>query len=177
MDIGREYTERWHHHMQIRDAVGADLLLGSTWMEPLLDLSMRALAPGYAGRDAPVHPSVVVAVTGQTSGAWSLVRESAAWTVYRGSASAPAARITVDADAIWRMLYNAYASDEARRRAQRRGRSETHRAVLRCQVGDGVSRRRERRPARVSSVFARFRGRRRWNDHGPQSISRPVARW
>ena len=32
MDIGREYTEWWHHQMQIRDAVGAPLLLEAKWL-------------------------------------------------------------------------------------------------------------------------------------------------
>src|SRR3954471_4688653 len=35
MDAGREYTERWHHQAQIRDAVGAPLLLAPRWMAPL----------------------------------------------------------------------------------------------------------------------------------------------
>jgi uncharacterized protein (TIGR03083 family) len=114
MDIGREYTERWHHQMQIRDAVGADLLLGPAWTVPLLDLSLMALPPVYAGCDAPEGTTIVVEVTGPVSGAWSLVRERAAWTLWRNTTSRPAARITIDADSIWRMLYNAYTSGEAR---------------------------------------------------------------
>lgn len=46
-DVGREYTERWHHQMQIRDAVGAPLLLERRWLHPLLDLSVRALPRAY----------------------------------------------------------------------------------------------------------------------------------
>jgi uncharacterized protein (TIGR03083 family) len=121
MDIGREYTERWHHQMQIRDAVGASLLLEPAWMDPLLDLSLRALPPVYAGCDAPEHTTVVVEVTGQMRGAWSLVREQAAWTVRRGASSSPAARIAIDADAIWRLFYNACTSGEARLRARVEG--------------------------------------------------------
>src|SRR5258705_27179 len=45
MDIGREYTEGWHHQMQIRDAVGAPLLLDAKWLTPLLSLSVRAIRP------------------------------------------------------------------------------------------------------------------------------------
>src|SRR5438270_2949035 len=43
MDSGREYTEWWHHQMQIRDAAGrSPLLLERQWLEPLLDFSLRA---------------------------------------------------------------------------------------------------------------------------------------
>src|ERR1051325_933044 len=35
MDTGREYTEWWHHQMQIRDAAGAPkILLDERWLEP-----------------------------------------------------------------------------------------------------------------------------------------------
>ncbi|HEV2719077.1 MAG TPA: maleylpyruvate isomerase N-terminal domain-containing protein, partial [Thermoanaerobaculia bacterium] len=48
MDTGREYTEWWHHQMQIRDAVGAPPLLVARWLAPLLDFSVRALPRAYA---------------------------------------------------------------------------------------------------------------------------------
>ena len=51
MDIGREYTEFWHHQMQIRDAVNAAPLLQRRWLHPLLDLSVRAFPRAYAGRE------------------------------------------------------------------------------------------------------------------------------
>lgn len=31
LDIGREFTEQWHHQMQIRDAVGAAPLPDPAW--------------------------------------------------------------------------------------------------------------------------------------------------
>ena len=117
MDIGREYTERWHHQMQIRDAVGAALLLEPKWLDPLLDLSLRALPPVYAGCEAPDGAALTIEVTAQMNAAWTLRREHRGWILYRGRSVAPTARITLDADVIWRVLYNAITADEARRRA------------------------------------------------------------
>src|SRR5687767_9501737 len=51
MDTGREYTEVWHHQMQIRDAVNAPGLLEGRWLYPLLDFSVRALPHAYAATD------------------------------------------------------------------------------------------------------------------------------
>ncbi|MEO8034854.1 MAG: maleylpyruvate isomerase N-terminal domain-containing protein, partial [Acidobacteriota bacterium] len=53
LDVGREYTERWHHQMQIRIAVGADPLLQRRWAHPVFDLSMRALPRAWAEVSAP----------------------------------------------------------------------------------------------------------------------------
>jgi uncharacterized protein (TIGR03083 family) len=116
MDTGREYTERWHHQMQIRDAVGAPGLLRHRWLHPLLDLSVRALPRAYEGAAAPEGTAVVLQVQAEGENAWSLVREAARWTVFRGAAPDAAARVTVDADTAWRILYNALPADAARER-------------------------------------------------------------
>ncbi|HEX5759133.1 MAG TPA: maleylpyruvate isomerase N-terminal domain-containing protein [Thermoanaerobaculia bacterium] len=114
-DVGREYTELWHHQMQIRDAVGAPLLLERRWLHPLLELSVRALPRAYAGLDAAAGSAVVLEVEGEAGGAWSVVREADGWRVFGGAAPAPAAGVRLDADAAWRLFFNAPAA--ARERA------------------------------------------------------------
>ena len=46
-DIGREYTERWLHQQQIREAVGAAGLTDREWLHPTLDIFVRALPFTY----------------------------------------------------------------------------------------------------------------------------------
>jgi uncharacterized protein (TIGR03083 family) len=50
MDTAREYTERWHHQQQIRDATGRAPLTGREWLHPVLDTFVRALPHTYHGR-------------------------------------------------------------------------------------------------------------------------------
>jgi uncharacterized protein (TIGR03083 family) len=108
MDTGREYTERWHHQMQIRDAVGAPpVLLEPRWLDPLLDLSVRALPHGYAAVDAPDGARVGFAVDGDDAWAWTVAREGGGWTLRAGADPAAAARVRATPDAGWRLLYNA----------------------------------------------------------------------
>jgi hypothetical protein len=114
MDVGRDYSERWHHQMQIRDAVAAPGLLERRWLEPLLDLSVRALPRAYADLAAPAGTAVVFEVTGEEGGAWSVVREAAGWRVYRGAADSPGAVVRGAPDAAWRLLYNALPAERAR---------------------------------------------------------------
>ncbi len=121
MDTGREYTERWHHQMQIRDAIGAPRLLAPPWMEPLLDFSVRALPPAYDAVTAPDGAAVTLAVHGETSAAWSVVREASAWHVRRGWPDTPDAVVHVAADDAWRLLYNALPPDALRQRVRVEG--------------------------------------------------------
>jgi uncharacterized protein (TIGR03083 family) len=120
-DVGREYTERWHHQMQIRDAVGAPGLLERRWLHPLLDLSFRALAHAYRATRAPDGTGIVVHVTGEAGGTWSLIREGAQWQLFRGRAPAAATALTLDPDSAWRLLYNALPRVEAIKRTRIEG--------------------------------------------------------
>jgi hypothetical protein len=95
MDVGREYTEWWHHQMQIRDAVSAPpVLLEERWFRPLLELSLFVLPHSYRALEAPSGAALVLDVGGA---AYSLVRGDGGWAVQRGEASGTA----------WRLLYNA----------------------------------------------------------------------
>lgn len=117
MDVGRDYTERWHHQMQIRDAVGAPGLLERRWLYPLLNLSVRALPRAYASVLAEDGTALVLEVTGEAGGAWSLLRGEGAWTVLEGVSPAPAATVRLDPDSAWRLLYNALPPEAAREKA------------------------------------------------------------
>ncbi len=116
MDIGREYTEFWHHQMQIRDAVSAVPLLQRRWLHPLLDLSVRALPRAYANVGAPTGTAIVFEVAGDGTHEWTLVRAESGWNVWRGRHDQPATAIRTDADTAWKILYNALPGDRASQR-------------------------------------------------------------
>lgn len=116
MDVGREYTERWHHQQQIRDAVGRPGLTEARWMRPVLELALRALPRAYAA--APIADGAALAfhVEGDGGGWWSLRRANGAWTLHEGHAERRTGVVTMDADTAWRVLHHALPSDRARGR-------------------------------------------------------------
>lgn len=107
MDTGREYTERWHHQMQIRNATARPLLLDPHWMDPLLDISVRALPHAYRGLAAPAGTAITLDVGGTTTGTWTLVRSDRDWQLRSGPIADAHAVVRLSADNAWRMLYNA----------------------------------------------------------------------
>jgi hypothetical protein len=132
MDLGREYTEWWHHQMQIRDAVGEPRLLVPHWMEPLLDLSVRALPVAYASHPAPDGVAITLEVHGPTEGAWSVVRDEGRWRVVRGRPNAPDALIRIGTDDAWRLLYNAVGSPGLEHRIEFHGNRDLALPLLRA---------------------------------------------
>jgi len=113
MDLGREYTERWHHQMQIRDAVGRSRLLTPFWMEPLIEFSIRALPKAYAAVVAADGTAVTLEVRGETSGSWTLLRDHGGWELRRGRPVEPATVVSVATDDVWRLFYNALPAEAA----------------------------------------------------------------
>jgi uncharacterized protein (TIGR03083 family) len=111
-DIAREYTERWHHHQQIAEAVQAPGLTARRYLYPVIDISMRAMP--YAYRDVPAPPTTAVTfeVTGEAGGAWTLVRDSDRWRLFAGSLPHVAAHVRVDQDTAWRMFFKRRSRDQ-----------------------------------------------------------------
>ena len=54
LDIGREFTEVWHHGAQIRDAVGAGPFSNPEWLRAVLRIAMHVLPHAYRRLAAPL---------------------------------------------------------------------------------------------------------------------------
>jgi uncharacterized protein (TIGR03083 family) len=113
-DMGREYTEHWHHQAQIRDAAGAPGLYERRWLHPVIELCLYALPVAFRGLDRPAGAALVLEVTGEAGGTWTLVRTGDAWKLWRGAAERPAANAQMDGDTAWRLFFNALPAEAAR---------------------------------------------------------------
>jgi uncharacterized protein (TIGR03083 family) len=106
-DIGREFTELWHHQAQIRLAVDAPALAAPRYLRATLEIALRGLPYAYRGVEAPTHTSIVVAIHGPAGGMWTLVREGDRWAILSGCAEKPDAAIRISDQNAWRLLFNA----------------------------------------------------------------------
>jgi uncharacterized protein (TIGR03083 family) len=127
-DTAREYTERWHHQMQIRIAAGArgnpGVLAARRYLEPLLDTAMLVLPHAYRDVKAAEGTSIVLRVIDEIPDAlgdasrgeepivWTLRREGQRWRVYRGESAQREALVVGSADAMWRLFFNALAPEK-----------------------------------------------------------------
>jgi uncharacterized protein (TIGR03083 family) len=121
MDTGREYTEKWHHQAQIRDAVGATALDSRRWLGPVIELSMYALPRAFRDVAASAGSAFSVNVEGEAGGVWHIVSVQGGWELREGEALEPSARVRLDADTAWRLFFNALGRDEAARLVEASG--------------------------------------------------------
>lgn len=112
-DIGREFTELWHHQEQIRIAIGAPSLEDPRYLQAVIEVSVRVLPHTYRFVDAPDGAAIVLDVTGPAGSVWTLTRDADRWQLYAGAADAPTTRIGVSDDAVWRLFYNAVKAEAA----------------------------------------------------------------
>lgn len=106
LDVGREYTERWHHQDQIREAVGVPRLDAPYWLRPVLEISLRALPFAYRSMTASEGEVVQIFATGPVGGTWALVREASGWGLFSGRVTEPTCRITLDGTTLAKLLLN-----------------------------------------------------------------------
>lgn len=129
-DVGRDYTELWHHQAQIRLAVEAELLESGRWLHPVLALAVHGLRRSLATLDRPEGTTLALSITGGAGGDWFLVRSSAGWVVHEGPAATPAATVTLPDRIAWRSFFNALSVEDVRNAAKCSGDQELVRAVL-----------------------------------------------
>lgn len=131
-DIGRDFTEQWHHQAQIRDAVGALPLADPAWLHAVLRIALRGLPHAYRHQVAADGALIGIHVTGDAGGHWALERSSAAWRLMAGEPSSPAASVKMTDDAAWRLLFNALSDAQAREAVRVSGRADLAAPIFRA---------------------------------------------
>jgi uncharacterized protein (TIGR03083 family) len=112
-DVGREFTELWHHQEQIRLAVGAPSLEDPRYLHAVIAIAVRALPHAFSGVQADAGATVVLDVSGAAGGKWSLVRGSENWSLRAGDTTPSTTRVRLSDETAWRMFFNALRDRES----------------------------------------------------------------
>jgi uncharacterized protein (TIGR03083 family) len=118
-DVAREFTERWHHQQQIRDAAGHPPLYDPHFLSPVLDTFVRALPHRFRHTAAPAGTVVKVEISGEAGGVWFLQKvippyAGGAWELSLKADAGPAAAVALPQDAAWRMFTKGIDGEQAR---------------------------------------------------------------
>jgi uncharacterized protein (TIGR03083 family) len=117
----REFTERWVHHQQIRDALNKPGLNGPSFIGPILATAMHGVPRAYLDVDAAQDTTVAIDVTGRAGFSWAVRREVRGWKLYEGLTREADARVSIDQDTAWRFLMGMTNANAARRQASVEG--------------------------------------------------------
>ncbi|MCD6063879.1 MAG: maleylpyruvate isomerase family protein [Flavipsychrobacter sp.] len=111
--IAREYTEKWIHQQQIRNAVGRQGLMTKELFYPFINTFMCALPHTYRYVDAPTGTSVEVVVTTDIGGVWHINKTDEGWVLRHFTRLEPNALVEIDPDTAWKLFSKGISPEEA----------------------------------------------------------------
>lgn len=81
LHVAREYTEKWLHQQQIRDAVNKQSIMTKDYFLPFIRIFLCALPFTY--RDIKAEPGTIIriTITGEAGGSWDLVMQPGGWEI------------------------------------------------------------------------------------------------
>jgi Mycothiol maleylpyruvate isomerase N-terminal domain len=111
--IAREYTEKFIHQQQIRDAVNKPGILTKDLFYPFMDTLMYALPYTYRNTTAATGTIVQVKVLTAIGGIWSIERTADKWILVSLITKEPAAIVAIEPAIAWKLFSKAISPAEA----------------------------------------------------------------
>lgn len=102
--IAREYTEKFIHQQQIRDAVGKPGILTKTLFYPFINTFMYGLPHTYKNVAAPTGTVVQIKILTDIGGEWFIEKTDKEWVLTTFNNVAPAATISIPPDVAWKVF-------------------------------------------------------------------------
>jgi uncharacterized protein (TIGR03083 family) len=114
LDLAREYTERWCHQQQIRDAVGQPGLTQPRYLAPVLAAFAWALPRTFRATSAAEGTVITLTIRGASGGQWSVRQEAGTWRLYAGAPERRDAEVRIDEALAWRLWTRGLSPEQAR---------------------------------------------------------------
>ncbi len=103
--VAREYTEKFIHQQQIRDAVGKEGILTQALFHPFIDTFMQGMPHTFRHTVADEGTIVKITVTTTIGGHWLVERKNGQWQLgTAGADAAVAAHISINPDTAWKLF-------------------------------------------------------------------------
>lgn len=112
--IAREYTEKWLHQQQIRDAVNKSGILNQKYYSPFLETTMRALPFTFKNVAAPIDTVIQLDVAHEVVDSWYLVKLESGWELFKDKPSVTVTHVHIEGHAAWKLFSKSWRAEDAR---------------------------------------------------------------
>jgi hypothetical protein len=103
LDVAREFTERWIHQAQLRDATGRSPFDDRWALYPVFDTFMLALPNALREVEAPEGANVHLTIRGEAGCTWIVRKTADEWAFGSDRGVEPFAALWIDQDDVWRL--------------------------------------------------------------------------
>lgn len=102
--IAREYTEKFLHQQQIRDAVGKPGIMTKELFYPFLDTLMYAFPHTFRNVLAETGTTVSVKVTTEIGGQWNIIKTDDHWILTKNENLNSNSQLIIDPNTAWKLF-------------------------------------------------------------------------
>lgn len=102
--IAREYTEKWLHQQQIREAVNKPGLMTKEFFYPFMDTFMLGLPYTFRNVAADEGTAIQVTITTDIGGTWFLVKGADRWTLEKVAPAKVNSEVQILPDIAWKLF-------------------------------------------------------------------------
>lgn len=128
--VARDYTEKWHHQQQIREAVGIQGIMTRELFYPCIDTFLCGLPHTYRNTTADAGTAIQVIIETEIGGNWYLVFDGSAWQLTKIAQPYPAALISIHPDIAWKLFTKGITTEEATQQVTFSGNRVLSKVVL-----------------------------------------------
>lgn len=104
LEIARQYTEKWLHQQQIRDAIYNTDIMTREFYYPFIDIFMLALPHTFRQIEAEHGVTIRLTVSTEIGGSWFLVRTDGKWELQKNNSQEPTTDIIIDPNTAWKLF-------------------------------------------------------------------------
>jgi uncharacterized protein (TIGR03083 family) len=131
MHLAREYTEKWHHQQQIREATGRDGIMTREFFYPFIDTFFRALPHTFKNTGAAVNTLIKITITSGIGGNWYLQKVKDGWQLSKETDAANfTATVKIPPDIAWKLFSKSIRPDDVKSRIEVTGNAALAGQVL-----------------------------------------------
>lgn len=130
MHVAREYTEKFLHQQQIRDAVNKPGLMNKEFFYPFIDIFMYALP--YTYRDVQADEGTLIKLTVATDigGSWFLLRQNKQWNLSKTESQNPTSEIIIQPNDAWKLFSKSWRYEQVKDKVVIKGNQELGKVAL-----------------------------------------------
>lgn len=110
--IAREYTEKYLHQQQIRDAINKPGIMTKEFFYPFIDTLMFAFP--FTFREVPADNGTVVTliITGDIGGQWNIIKTESGWTLNKEIQNKSNATVKIAPSIAWKLFSKSWKPEQ-----------------------------------------------------------------
>ncbi|TAF43037.1 MAG: hypothetical protein EAZ64_09645 [Sphingobacteriales bacterium] len=116
--IAREYTEKFLHQQQIRDAVGKQDIMTKELFYPFVDTFMFAFAHTFRNISAENGTIVSIEVSTEIGGVWSIIKTDKGWELDKSENNNAHAKVILDPETTWKLFSKSWKPEQVTDKAK-----------------------------------------------------------